>query len=161
MLAILYIGTQVHNLKTHLTISCHANFKWICITRLPYYRSEMFWNNTSTSVWCVGQFITHYQYGDFTFPDQCFSHSRLKSSSVAELANCFSNSIINFVKNNSLWNFLITLGIIIGLVILLLFLLPVIFKRLGSALRTAQREIYTLHLCYLKEKDVKSHNGTS
>ena len=92
---------------------------------------------------------------------RAISHSRLKSSSVAELANCFSNSIINFVKNNSLWNFLITLGIIIGLVILLLFLLPVIFKRLGYAISTAQRDIYTLHLCYLKEKDVKSHNGTS
>lgn len=68
----------------------------------------------------------------------------------------FSNSIINFVKDNSLWNFLINLGIIIGLVIFLLFLLSVIFKHLGSAIRTAQREIYTLHLYYSKGRDVRS-----
>lgn len=89
------------------------------------------------------------------------SHSRLKSSSATELADFFSNSIINLVKDNSLWNFLINLGIIIGLVILLPLFLPVIFKRFGSAIRSVQREIYTLHLYYSKGRDVRSHNGIS
>jgi hypothetical protein len=52
------------------------------------------------------------------------------------------------------------LGVIIGLVILLLFLLPVIFKCLECATGIAQREIYMLHLYYSKGRDVRSHNGT-
>ena len=77
------------------------------------------------------------------------SHSRLKSSSAAELADYFSYSIIYFVKDNSLWNFLINLGIIIGLVILLLFLLPVIFKCLGSAIKDcSKRDIYASFILF-------------
>ena len=160
--AILYIGTQVQNIKTRLTTSCHANFKWICVTPLPYNGSEMSWEQIQAhihGVWNNSQLAIDMD----TLHSQisAISHSRLKSSSAAELADYFSNSIINFVKDNSLWNLLINLGIIIGLVILLLFLLPFIFKRLGSAIRTAQREIYTLHLYYSKGRDVRSHNGTS
>lgn len=39
--AILYIGTQIQNIKTRLTTACHANYKWICVTPLPYNGSEM------------------------------------------------------------------------------------------------------------------------
>lgn len=41
--AILYIGTQVQNIKTRLTTACHANYKWISVTPLPYNGSEMSW----------------------------------------------------------------------------------------------------------------------
>ena len=43
------------------------------------------------------------------------------------------------------------LGIILGFIALLLFLLPVIFKHLKLIIRYAQMEIYVLHLYYSKD----------
>jgi hypothetical protein len=56
--------------------------------------------DTSTSVWCVGQFTTPLDRDTLHSQISAISHSRLKSSSAAELADYFSNSTINFVKDN-------------------------------------------------------------
>lgn len=38
--AIVYMETQILNIKAHLTTLCHANYKWICVTPLSCNRSE-------------------------------------------------------------------------------------------------------------------------
>ncbi|XP_037067003.1 uncharacterized protein LOC119089130 [Peromyscus leucopus] len=149
--AILYMGNQIQNIKTRLTASCHADYKWICVTPLPFNGSDRSWDQVQAhlrGVWNSSQLGINI--GTLHYQISAISHSRLQVSSAAEVASYFANSVKDFVYNNSFWNLIINIGIIGPLIILLLFLLPVIFRRLGSAVRVAQREIHTLHL--LNEK---------
>lgn len=41
---VIYPGNQIQNVKTQMTTSCHADFKWICVPPLSYNQCNITWN---------------------------------------------------------------------------------------------------------------------
>lgn len=147
------MGTQIQTDKTHLSTARPANYIWICVAPLPFNRSEISWDQIQTPRRCLEQFPACYPYKHTSFlrlvPLVILGNiSPLQKRSLVPSA---IQSTILF-KNYSLWSFLINLGIKRGLFILLLFLLPVIFRHRLSVC-SARRELHTLHLISKQGRD--------
>ena len=41
--AIMHIGTELQSLKVKMVISCHANYRWICVTALKVNETDFEW----------------------------------------------------------------------------------------------------------------------
>ena len=52
--AIMHIGTELQALKVKLALSCHANYRWICVTPLKVNETDYNWEkikNRISGVW--------------------------------------------------------------------------------------------------------------
>lgn len=139
-----------------MTTSCHADFKWICVTPLPYDQNSTTWPQVKTHL----QGIWH---DTMLGPDLKGLHTKITEISQAyltapgsEIADRIWKSIQESINPVMWWSSLIHIGIT-GLIILILILVfPVVFRVILSSLRKT-----TLEFHHFRLKNKKEGNATS
>ena len=48
--AVMHIGTELHALKVKLALSCHADYWWICVTRLKVNDTDYDWEKIKNHI---------------------------------------------------------------------------------------------------------------
>lgn len=47
--AIMHIGTELQALKVKMALSCHADYRWICVTSLKVNETDYEWEKINSS----------------------------------------------------------------------------------------------------------------
>nr|XP_045012935.1 endogenous retrovirus group K member 25 Env polyprotein-like [Jaculus jaculus] len=155
--AVLFIGNEIQNIKIRLSVQCHSLYRWICVTPLPYNDSEHDWSQVKShlqGLWNNSQLtmdmgLLHEKISDI-------SNSHVGSASLEEVSTVFASAVTEFVSNTSWRNFLFNICIIAGLVLVLLFLLPVIFRQLCYSLSALTVDVQAIQL---KQKGEDAEDG--
>lgn len=110
--AVLYIGTQIQNIKVRLTAACHTNYKWICVIPLSYNGSNYPWEQIQADI----RRIWNSSNGDRNI------HSLHEQITTTSLDGFCRKESISFFKFNYLfltikhfWTFIINLVVALGL----------------------------------------------
>lgn len=122
--AVLYIGTQIQNIKVRLTAACHTNYKWICVTPLSYNGSNYPWEQIQADI----RRIWNNSNGDMNI------HSLHEQITTTSLDVFCRKESISFFKFNYLfltikhfWTFIINLVVALGLFLILIILFPALY----------------------------------
>ena len=106
--AILLMGQEITNLKIKLSLRCHAEFKWMCVTPLQVNESMHSWErirNHILGIWNHSDFsidisklhqdIQNMKQVEFDFSSQWLSNSLFENMQRYLSHGCFSTIMIN------------------------------------------------------------------
>ncbi|XP_070313017.1 endogenous retrovirus group K member 25 Env polyprotein-like [Odocoileus virginianus] len=121
--AVMHIGTELQALKTKLALSCHADYKWICVTPLKVNETDYNWEriqNHISGVWNSSSISLdlerlHQQIANVKDAKLDFT--------VVETAHDFFNQLSSFISGKGLISGIMTwvsLGCIVLVIILIL-----------------------------------------
>ena len=106
--AIMHIGTELQALKVKMALSCHADYRWICVTSLKVNETDYEWEkikNHISGVWNSSDIGL--DLGKLHNQIQTLEHSRLNFT-AAGAANDLFHTLSNFISGkNILSNLLI------------------------------------------------------
>uniref|UniRef100_A0A5F4WES7 Retroviral envelope protein GP41-like domain-containing protein n=1 Tax=Callithrix jacchus TaxID=9483 RepID=A0A5F4WES7_CALJA len=142
------IGDKVYNIQNHLTLHCHVDFKYICVTNTPYNDTHWKWplvkahlqgiwshNNMSLDILKLQQEIHVIDFSRRELPED---------------ARDIINTLSSWTQGFHLPSFSSIIAVS-GCVLLLIVCLPFIFRLVFSSLQKMQLKLFELHL--------KSKNG--
>ena len=140
------IGDKVYNIQNRLTLRCHVDFKYICVTNTPYNDTQWKWplvkahlqgiwshNNMSLDILKLQQEIHSIDFSRRELPED------------ATIAHDIVNTLSSWTQSFHLPSFpsIIAVG---SCVLLLIVCLPFIFRLVFSSLQKMQLELFELHL---------------
>ncbi|XP_044917569.1 endogenous retrovirus group K member 6 Env polyprotein-like isoform X1 [Felis catus] len=155
--AVMAIGQEILTLKIQLSLRCHSDYKWICVTPLRVNESEHNWERVQSHILGVWNHSDlgidlsklHKQISDINHASEEFSPEGIAQS----LYDNFSS----WVSGSSLTTLLINVGVALLVLLICLLLIPVFFKVLARSLQKLTAEVQLLAL-----KNKKGGNeGTS
>ena len=88
--AIMHIGTELQALKVKMALSCHADYRWICVTSLKVNETDYEWEKINSSDIGLDLGKLHNQI-------QTLEHSRLDFT-TAGAANDLFHTFSNFIS---------------------------------------------------------------
>ena len=135
--AIMHIGTELQALKVKMALSCHADYRWICVTSLKVNKTDYEWEkikNHISGVWNSSDIGL--DLGKFHNQIQTLEHSRLNFT-AAGAANDLFHTLSNFISGKNI------------LSNLLIIILPCIVRILRQNIQKLATE---LHLAVLRNK---------
>ncbi|XP_070344027.1 endogenous retrovirus group K member 7 Env polyprotein-like isoform X1 [Equus asinus] len=160
--AVLQIGQELTNLKVCLTLLCHVNYRWICITPLQVNASQTSWDKMKNHIPGI------WNHSDLTL-DLSSLHDQIQAINGAEKdfassssASDFFTSLSSFITHHTLStsHFFISMGIILGFLLIVL-LFPVIIRLLRRAVERVSAEVQLASLKNKKGGDAGSRQPTS
>ena len=135
--AIMHIGAELQALKVKMALSCHADYRWICVTSLKVNETDYEWEkikNHILGVWNSSDIGL--DLGKLHNQIQTLEHSRLDFT-AAGAANDFFHTFSNFISGKNI------------LSNLLIIILPCIVRILRQNIQKLATE---LHLAVLRNK---------
>ncbi|KAL0626342.1 envelope glycoprotein [Plecturocebus cupreus] len=148
------LGDKVYNMQSRMTLRCHVDFKYICVTNTPYNDTEWSWplvkahlqgiwshNNLSLDVLKLQQQI------------HAIDFSRQELPRDATIAHDIVDTLSSWTRGFHLPSLSIIISIR-GCVLLLIILLPFLFRLVFSSLQQLQLKLSELHLKTKKEGNV-------
>ena len=100
--AIIHIGTELQALKVRLALSCHADYRWICVTPLKVNETDYNWEkikNHISGVWNSSDFGL--DLGRLHNQITTMKHSRLDFT-AAGVADDFFHTFANFISGKNM-----------------------------------------------------------
>jgi len=107
--AIMHIGTELQALKVKMALSCHADYRWICVTSLKVNETDYEWEkikNHISGVWNSSDIGL--DLGKRHNQIQTLEHSRLDFT-TAGAANDFFHTFSNFISGKNILSNLLVL----------------------------------------------------
>ena len=98
----MHIGTQLQALKVKMALSCHADYRWICVTSLKVNETDYEWEkikNHISGVWNSSDIGL--DLGKLHNQIQTLEHSRLDFT-TAGAANDFFLTFSNFISGKNI-----------------------------------------------------------
>ncbi|KAL0611114.1 envelope glycoprotein, partial [Plecturocebus cupreus] len=145
------LGDKVYNMQSHMILRCHVDFKYICVTNTPYNDTEWSWplvkahlqgiwshNNLSLDVLKLQQQI------------HAIDFSRQELPRDTTIAHDIVDTLSSWTHGFHLPS-LSTIIAIGSCVLLLIILLPFLFRLVFSSLQWLQLKFFELHLKTKKE----------
>ena len=94
---IMHIGTELQALKVKVALSCHTDYRWICMTSLKVNETDYEWEkikNHTSGVWNSSD--TGLDLGKLHNQIQTLEHSRLDLTALEQLMTFFTLSLTSF-----------------------------------------------------------------
>ncbi|XP_074243844.1 endogenous retrovirus group K member 25 Env polyprotein-like [Saimiri boliviensis] len=145
------LGDKVHNLQSRLRFRCHADYNSICVTSAPYNDSEWDWplvrahlqgiwshNNLSLDIFRLQRQI------------HAIDFSRRQLPQDATIARDIVDTLSSWTRGFHLPSLSTLIGIG-GFLLVLIILLPFLFRLVFSSLQHLQLKLFELHLKTKKE----------
>uniref|UniRef100_UPI004038BE72 inactive serine protease 35 isoform X1 n=1 Tax=Callospermophilus lateralis TaxID=76772 RepID=UPI004038BE72 len=145
--AVLYIGNQIQNIKTRMTTRCHSQYKWICVTPHTYNYSKKTWSQIQChlrGLWKNTNLTLDIDELQEKIKD--ISQAHISETTIPELADTFVSKLNSLVSSKTLFSILINSGLSILIILVLIFVLPVLFRLLSREIRSAHLKLKLLHL---------------
>jgi len=147
--AIMHIGTELQALKVKMTLSCHADYRWICVTSLKVNETDDEWEkikNHISGVWNSSDIGL--DLGKLHNQIQTLEHSRLDFTTTGA-ANDFFHTFSNFISGKNILSNILGYIAAGALILLLIIILPCIVRILRQNIQKLTTE---LHLAVLRNK---------
>ena len=153
---VLLIGQEITNLKIKLSLRCHAEFKWMCVTPLQV--------NDSVNSWeCIRNHILGiWNHSDFSI-DISKLHQDIQSMKQAEsdffsqwLSNFLFKNLEGYLSHGSFFTIMINAAMCLCLLVLIYVIAPCLFRILNQSVSALSTEFHTYALKNKKGGDVGS-----
>ena len=157
--AITHIGTELQALKVKLTLSCHADYRWIWVTPLKVNETNYNWEkirNHVSRVWNSSSISL--DLGKLHNQITTMEHSRLDFT-AAGAANDFFHTFSNFASGKNILSTVFSYVAVGALILLLIIILLCIVRIIRQSI---QKLAIELHLAVLRNKkggDAGSQHG--
>ena len=159
--AVMHIGTELQALKVKLALSCHADYRWICVTPLKVNETDYNWKkirNLISGVWNSSNISLHLDrlHGQI----RTIEHSHLDFTAVGAPSDFFE-TFSNLISAKNILSAILSYVAITALILTIIVILPCIIRALRQ---TTQKLATEAHLAVLKNKqggDAGSHCGRS
>ena len=111
----MHIGTELQALKVKMALSCHADYRWICVTSLKVNETDYEWERIKNHISGVSNSSDiGLDLGKLHNQIQTLKHSRLDFT-TAGAANDFFHTFSNFISGkNILSNLLIIILLVLS-----------------------------------------------
>ena len=100
--AIIHIGTELQVLKVKMALSCHADYRWICVTPLKVNETDFDWEkikNHISGIWNSSDIGL--DLGKLHNQIATMEHSRLDFA-AARTANDFFHTFSNYISGKNI-----------------------------------------------------------
>ena len=147
--AVTHIGTELQALKVKMALSCHADYRWICVTPLKVNETDYDWEkikNHISGVWNSSDIGL--DLGKLHDQIATMEHSRLDFT-AAGAANDFFHTCSNFISGKNILSTVFSYVAVAALILLLIIILPCIVRILRQSTQKLATE---LHLAVLRNK---------
>ena len=147
--AVTHIGTELQALKVKMALSCHADYRWICVTPLKVNETDYDWEkvkNHISGVWNSSDIGL--DLGKLHDQIATMEHSRLDFT-AAGAANDFFHTFSNFISGKNSLSTVFSYVAVAALILLLIIILPCIVRILRQSTQKLATE---LHLAVLRNK---------
>ena len=147
--AVIHIGTELQALKVKLALSCHADYRWICVTPLKVNDTDYNWEkikNHISGVWNSSSISL--DLGKLHDQIKTLEHSRLDCT-AAGAANDFFHTFSKFITGKNILSTILSYATVAALVLLLIIILPCIVRTLRQ---NTEKLVTEIQLAFLKNK---------
>ena len=147
--AIMHSGTELQALKVKMALTCHADYRWICVTSLKVNETDYEWEkikNHISGVWNSSDIGL--DLGKLHNQIQTLEHSQLDFT-AAGAANDFFHTFSNFISGKNILSNIPSYAVVGAQILLLINILPCIVRILRQSIRKLSTE---LHLAVLRNK---------
>ena len=134
--AVIHIGTKLQTLKVRMALSCHADYRWICVTPLKVNETDFAWEkikNHISGIWnsCdIGLDL-----GKLHNQIATMEHSRLDFTATGT-ANDFFHTFSNFISGKNILSNIFSYAAVGALILLLIIILRVLSGFFGRTFRS-------------------------
>ncbi|XP_040091533.1 uncharacterized protein LOC120859516 [Oryx dammah] len=124
------LGEEIQSLNFRMKIQCHANYKWICVTKKPYNNSDFPWDKIKKhlqGIWfnsniSLDLLQLHHEILEI-------ENAPKASLDIAKTTEDFlSNLFSNFPSLHSLWQSMIAVGVILTTILVLMCMAPCLIR---------------------------------
>ena len=118
--AIMHIGTELQALKVKMALTCHTDYRWICVTSLKVNETDYEWEkikNHISGVWNSSDIGL--DLGKLHNQIQTLEHSRLDFT-AAGAANDFFHTFSNFISGKNILSNIPSYAVVGALILLLI-----------------------------------------
>ena len=129
--AVLLIGQEITNLKIKLSLRCHAEFKWMCVTPLQVNDSVHSWEHIKNHILGV------WNHSDFS-TDISKLHQDIQNLKQAEydfssqwLSNSLFENLEGYLSHGSFSTIMINVAMCLCLLVLICVMAPCLFRVLN------------------------------
>ena len=147
--AIMHTGTELQALKVKLALSCHANYRWICVTPLKVNETDYNWEkikNCISGVWKSSEISL--DLGRLHNQITTIEHSQLDFTAAGVASDLF-HTFSNFISGKNMLSTIFSYAAVAALILLLIIILPCIVRTLRQSTQKLATE---LHLAVLRNK---------
>ncbi|XFF83364.1 hypothetical protein AB1E18_009583 [Capra hircus] len=144
------LGEQVQSISFRMKIQCHANYKWICVTKKAYNASDFPWDKVKKHLQGIW-FNTNVSLDLLQLHNEILNieNSPKATLNIADTVNNFlQNLFSNFPSLHSLWRSIIAVGAVLTVVLIVICLAP-------CFIRSIVKEF--LHVKILIHKNMLQH----
>ena len=144
--AIMHIVTELQALKAKMALSCHANYRWICMTSLKVNETDYEWEkikNHISGVWNSSDIGL--DLGKLHNQIRTLEHSRLDFT-AAGAANDFFHTFSNFISGENVLSNVFSYIAAGALILLLIIILPCLVRILRKSIQKLSTELYLIIL---------------
>ena len=152
--AVLLIGQEIINLKIKLSLRCHAEFKWMCITPLKVNDSVHSWEHIRNHILVV------WNHSDFSI-DISKLHQDIQSMKQVEsdfssqwLSNYLFKNLEGYLSHGSFCTIMINVAMCVCLLVLICVLTLCLFRIFNRSVSALSTEFHTYALKTKKGEDV-------
>ena len=157
--AVLYLGQEIQNIKVQLTTACHHNYKWICVTLLPYNHTEVTWEQIQYHITGLWNHSLTYDMQSLQQQITDISHAHLSTVSPADVAQSIVDSFHTMVNSKILSTSFYHIAAFAFIIIWFIIFFPVLSRRLFASVKTLQQEIIRFKLQNKKGGNGAGHAG--
>ena len=154
--AVLLIGQEITNLKIKLSLRCHAEFKWMCVTPLQVNDSIHSWE-------CIRSHILGvWNHSDFSIDisklyQDIQSMNQVESDFFSQwLSNSLFKNLEGYFPHGSFFIIMINAAMCLCLLVLICVIAPCLFRILNQSVSSLSTEFHTYALKNKKGGDVGS-----
>ncbi|XDA86198.1 hypothetical protein R6Z07F_015949 [Ovis aries] len=144
------LGEQVQSINFRMKIQCHANYKWICVTKKPYNTSDFPWDKVKKHLQGIW-FNTNVSLDLLQLHNEILDieNSPKATLNIADTVDNFlQNLFSNFPSLHSLWRSIIAMGAVLTVVLIIICLAPCLILSIVKEF---------LHMRVLIHKNVLQH----
>ena len=145
----MHTGTELQALKVKMALTCHTDYRWICVTSLKVNETDYEWEkikNHISGVWNSSDIGL--DLGKVHNQIQTLEHSQLDFT-AAGAANDFFHTFSNFISGKNILSNIPSYAVVGAQILLLINILPCIVRILRQSIRKLSTE---LHLAVLRNK---------
>ena len=147
--AIIHIGTELQALKLKMALSCHADYRWICVTPLKVNETDFDWEKIKNHIsGAENSSDIGLDLGKLHDQIATMEQSRLDFT-AAGAANDFFHTFSNFISGKNILSTVFSYVAVAALILLLIIILPCIVRILRQSTQKLTTE---LHLAVLRNK---------
>ena len=144
--AVLLMGQEITNLKIKLSLRCHAEFKWMCVTPLQVNESMHSWEHIRNHILGV------WNHSDISI-DISKLHQDIQSMKQVEsdfssqwLSNSLFKNLEGYLSHGSLFTIIINAALCLCLLVLICVLALWLFRILNRSVSALSTEFHTYAL---------------